>query len=79
MDVKDEAPETETDFTSEVPVPNIWSMNDDKDDTKPGAQETSPHQPIVSSLDEDELEKPSFLRRLAKRRQKHDEDDLAGK
>ncbi len=79
MDVKDEAPETETDFTSEVPVPNIWSMNDDKDDTKPGAQETSPHQPIVSSLDEDELEKPSFLRRLAKRRQKHDEDDLADK
>lgn len=79
MDVKDETPETETDFTSEVPVPNIWSMNDDKDDTKPGAQETSPHQPIVSSLDEDELEKPSFLRRLAKRRQKHDEDDLAGK
>ena len=78
MDVKDE-PETETDFTSDVPIPNIWSMNEDDktDDTKKSSNGT--HQPVVSSLDEDELEKPSFLRRLAKRRQKHDEDDEKGK
>lgn len=72
MDVKDEKHlRRKLILPAKYRSPNIWSMNDDKDDTKPGAQETSLHQPIVSSLDEDELEKPSFLRRLAKRRQKH--------
>lgn len=50
------------DFTSESPMPNIWSIDeDDKDD------DDSEHKPVVSSHVEDELEKPSFLRRLAKR------------
>jgi len=80
MDIKENDPETETDFTSDVPVPNIWSMGDDKDsESKTDKEDGKAHQPIVSSLDEDELEKPSFLRRLAKRRQKHDEDDATDK
>ncbi len=62
------------DFTNETPMPNIWTIDDDehKDDedmlTKHEA-ETKKDEPAVvsSSLDED-LEKPSFLRRLAKRR-----------
>jgi len=79
MDVPKEAPETETDFTSDVPVPNIWSMDEDDKDNTERKQGMGASGPVVSSLDEDELEKPSFLRRLAKRRQKHDEDDETSK
>lgn len=65
MDLDDgSAPE---DFTSDTPMPNIWSI-DEKDD-----DDDSEHKPVVSSHVEDELEKPSFLRRLAKRNKSDDE------
>lgn len=58
------------DFTSESPMPNIWSIdNDEHDDTNGSA--------VIGSPAEDELERPSFLRRLKKRRNEdtHEESD----
>jgi cell division protein FtsZ len=49
------------DFTSESPMPNIWSIDsDDHDDSNGG--------PVIGTPADDELERPSFLRRLKKRR-----------
>jgi len=61
-----------TDFTSDNPMPNIWAIHDDDEDTRADDEPTTTHEPIVSDHD-DELEKPSFLRRLAKRH-KNDDD-----
>ncbi len=52
------------DFKSETPMANIWTIDDEESDHS---------DTIVTSSLEDELEKPSFLRRLAKRR--HDKKD----
>ncbi len=49
------------DFHSNDPVPNIWSLDGHSDD------EPSTADPL-GSHEEEELEKPSFLRRLKKRR-----------
>lgn len=67
-------------LNTDVAMPNIWSLDDDHvdnmvhDDTATTAangDESSDASMISSdsSTDEDELEKPSFLRRLTKRRQ----------
>lgn len=80
MEVKDENAERavqETDFTNETPMPNIWALNHDdklKEDAKP--ENTKFHEPVVSNEEEDELEKPSFLRRLTHRRTKVDSEDI---
>lgn len=71
MSIKDEHETVQTDFTSEVPVPNIWDL-DDKKDVSSGSGVDMQHEPVVSAHDEDELEKPSFLRRLTQRRKKND-------
>jgi cell division protein FtsZ len=52
-----------TDFKSEAPMANIWTIDDDE------KSDTENHDAIVGSPLEEELEKPSFLRRLAKRNQ----------
>lgn len=83
MDIKDEAAEQAqqaSDFTSESPMPNIWSLHHDdavdKGDTSTDTKKSAPfHEPIVSRDEEDELEKPSFLRRLARRRNKDEDSD----
>jgi hypothetical protein len=54
-------------------MPNIWALNDE-DQTK--AEDSS--QSVVSSHEEDELERPSFLRRLRSRSHKEDNDEAAG-
>lgn len=73
------------DFTSDTPMPNIWTIDDeDKQDDAPNssdnevsgygedhAEET--HHVITSGMEE-ELERPSFLRRLAKRRHADGDD-----
>lgn len=78
----------EHDFTSDTPMSNIWSIHEDDDDSegkgkdKPSDSKTddndhedeSDHEIITSSL-EDELEKPSFLRRLSHRRKGEAADD----
>lgn len=67
-----------SDFTKDTPVPNIWALGDDAahaDDT--GTTPASNAADTSSPTDEDELERPSFLRRLAKRHQKKDETNDA--
>jgi hypothetical protein len=66
MDLKEHT-EKATDFTSDAPMPNIWSIADDDDKPEEEAKYQAPAAPVVSAHDEDELERPSFLRRLAKR------------
>ncbi len=63
------------DFHKDNSIPNIWTIDEDEPDST--KKEESKTQPIVSNiLEEDELEKPSFLRRLSKRSKKSsDEDD----
>jgi cell division protein FtsZ len=56
------------DFKSESPMANIWTLDDDKD--KDDQDEMA--KPVVSNSMEDELERPSFLRRLKKRRSDSD-------
>jgi cell division protein FtsZ len=66
------------DFTSDAPIPNIWAIDDDEDkDDHDKESDNDDNSPIISSSMDDELEKPSFLRRLTKRHgeQKPEEND----
>lgn len=85
MSLEDEAnADAHADFTKETNLPNIWAIHDDEDD-KDKKDDDSDKQDshkdedkedhdVVSSDLEEELEKPSFLRRLG-RRKKHDESE----
>lgn len=79
MDIKDEHEAIQADFANDTPVPNIWTHEEEPSTKEPSTDAFDVHAPIVSAHDEDELEKPSFLRRLTRRRQKNDilqdEDD----
>jgi cell division protein FtsZ len=66
LDMSLDTTEPVTDFKSEAPMANIWTIDDEDDDDKDKHNE---HDVIVSDSIEDELEKPSFLRRLKKRNQ----------
>lgn len=77
MDLHDDEDEDE-EFHSDKPLPNIWALDNDQDhnetESKPEKEEKSVAKPEPSLFgtdahDEDELEKPSFLRRLKRRRQ----------
>lgn len=77
----DEQSTAETDFTKDAPMPNIWSIDhedtDKKDETpdfsspssfsRDAGDDNDAAARIISSSVDDDLEKPSFLRRLAKR------------
>ncbi len=65
MDLKEHT-EQATDFHNDEPMPNIWSLPEDQEDDKPTA--------VISRHDEEELERPSFLRRLTKRNAAKDSD-----
>lgn len=80
-----------TDFKSDAAMPNIWTIDDPDDttgttpppshfDDHHAASNDVPHGTgVVSHHDTDEeLEKPSFLRRLTKRYNKDHEDDDTG-
>jgi cell division protein FtsZ len=71
----DDSPES-SDFASDTPIPNIWALDEDHEEEK--SNETKSEEVVSSSLEED-LERPSFLRRLAKKRrndsEKPDKDD----
>lgn len=56
-------------LSSETPMPNIWSL-----DNEPEKQEELNQEPSSQQLDE--LEKPSFLRRFRKRKNQSSNDDL---
>ncbi|MEI7674652.1 MAG: cell division protein FtsZ [bacterium] len=58
------------DFHSDNNMPNIWNLNDEHEAPKN-------HESVVSHVQEDELEKPSFLRRLRKKKKNdHNRDEL---
>ena len=75
MDLSDH--DKPNDFHQDSPMPNIWTL-DNGDDTGGDSEEKSSSKPEVftsSHDDEDELEKPSFLRRLKKRHSKNDDSE----
>lgn len=90
-DLDDEAGAA-SDFTSKDPMPNIWDIDETKDEPiEEKREEFTPNvdlddahdlkqsQFITSSMDDSELEKPSFLRRLTNRHTKEQSDDQQGK
>lgn len=67
------------DFSSDAPIPNIWSIDDEEDNAhEQAAANQNTGEQLVSSNLEDDLERPSFLRRLSKKRKSKDdgEDEL---
>lgn len=69
MDLQDKHANA-ADFTNDEPMPSIWSIhNDDEHDDENMAK------PVISHVEEDELERPSFLRRLTKRHKDQSEED----
>jgi cell division protein FtsZ len=82
IDMSLDADKPAADFTAETPMPNIWTIDDedrteakqpddDKEDDKD--DDASEGSGIVTGNLEDDLEKPSFLRRLAKRHKDEEE------
>ena len=65
------------DFTKETSMPNIWSIHEDDEDSKDDSSDkgsdddkdskSDSDSAVVTSSLEEELEKPSFLRRLGRR------------
>jgi len=82
MDLENKSSAAE-DFTSKEPMPNIWSLSNDEEEATLQEPPASPQasdvvspsssSPAFGPTDDDELEKPSFLRRLAKRKRNDDE------
>lgn len=74
----DEDDDTTTDFKSDH-MPNIWTLNDsttDSDDLRRDETRHDEYKPEIKESNSDaELEKPSFLRRLAKRYNTKESDD----
>ncbi len=79
MDIKDEHAEHAADFTSETPMPNIWSLNNDEDNEDEKTKDNTVDAPSATVSEDSELEKPSFLRRLAKRKAQSDHDSEESK
>ena len=75
MELKEQAEEAASDFHNDTPMPNIWSLHDEDESVA-----DKPAEPVISHHDEDELERPSFLRRLTKRSHKDEtaDDQLNG-
>lgn len=69
LDEESDAPKPH-DFTDERPMPNIWSINSDDESDEDHA--------VVATSMEDDLEKPSFLRRLGRRRKAASHSDDSG-
>ncbi|MEK7594756.1 MAG: cell division protein FtsZ [Patescibacteria group bacterium] len=75
------------DFTKETTMPNIWSIHDDEDEAKKDDDDSaddddkskddnkSSDPEVITSNLEEELEKPSFLRRLGRRHKDTDKED----
>jgi len=74
MDLDVEKPDDKTSFGNESPMPNIWSLDNRREDEpapEPDNQSETPPAPVVqggSIMDDEELERPSFLRRIKLRR-----------
>lgn len=72
MDLEDtKGKATAEDFSSDHKVPNIWTDMGADDETSKSKDDTS----NKSDYEDDELEKPSFLRRLTRRNSDKNDDD----
>jgi hypothetical protein len=75
MDLEDKTPAA--DFKSDS-MPNIWTIDEDRDEAEPHHDhddEPRRHDVVTSSDIDEEIEKPSFLRRLAKRVKENPDSD----
>lgn len=86
MSLDDQSPAT--DFRSDAAMPNIWTLDNHDEDNDlqhdiPGAavhhDDEPRHEVVTSNHEDEELEKPSFLRRLAKRVKDNPESDRTDK
>ena len=85
MDLDDDKPQVDDDQfgSGNGTIPNIWSIDEsesDEDSSDESDHETSDKDSeedknIVSSSIEEDLEKPSFLRRLSKKKKSSKNDD----
>ena len=80
---------TASDFSSDTPMPNIWTIDEKTDDVDAAKKDEASKAKVADKHDDDEpvtriisgsgldddLERPSFLRRLAKRRKDEDKSD----
>ena len=78
----DDDKEPSTDFSEEHSMPNIWTIDEDDDEESKGSDakktETADlHDNTISTSSdlEDDLERPSFLRRLSRRHKDDEADD----
>lgn len=77
----DESTESSAAFDNDKPMPNIWNMEDDSEhsDTGKPTDDSSPSDKstafVSTDAAEEELQKPSFLRRLKKRKEQHSSTD----
>ncbi len=83
MDLHDDD-NKDSELHKDTPMPNIWTIDDDADNSEDKDDNTQSNNlldtnPIVSKDEEDELEKPSFLRRLTKRKQQQAEKNSPNK
>ncbi len=83
MDLHDDEDEDKHDLTKDTPMPNIWAL-DKEEDTKstddnqsktPDTYHNDKPSEAVISLHDEELEKPSFLRRLTNRKKAASNED----
>lgn len=65
------------DFHSDNPMPNIWTLDSEESTDSDTSSEDHDNQAVVSNHDEDELEKPSFLRRFKKNRKNETPEDTS--
>lgn len=81
LDMSLDDSDTSGDFTTDTPMPNIWTIDDHDKDADKDAKDDKKDEPhhddhhddhagaaVISSSLDDDLEKPSFLRRLKKLR-----------
>jgi len=91
LDMSLPSTEEDNDFHNDTPVANIWAIDDEESnqhkDSKPhdeedgegdvDSDETKPT--VVNGIDEEDVEKPSFLRRLSRRRSKDNDQQSEDK
>jgi cell division protein FtsZ len=89
MKLDDDEPR-EHDFSSDKEMPNIWALHDEDEGKENGKKADAKHDEdkaheadedekdseVVTSDLEDDLEKPSFLRRLGRRKKTAEEDEV---
>lgn len=80
MSLDEHANDDAADFTSDRPVPNIWALDSDTSESDKDEKEAShdyddaSESAVVASDLEDELAKPSFLRRLGRHKKESDNE-----